>query len=141
MEFELPTSKMSFLEVQQNNTLDWKTNYSMFHYSLRVIDERIMSEIRILNLCHKKSILVDICRQSLVNAFLFWFCFKRKGKCSCMTFFCYHQVMDWWKKFTRHSRGYSCWAAFLLQPLTLSILDCMHNNFYTAPLSLLKLIK
>ena len=38
----------------------------MFHYSLRVIDEPKMSEIRILNLCHKKSILVDIYRQSLL---------------------------------------------------------------------------
>ena len=38
----------------------------MFHYSLRVIDEPNMSEIRILNLCHKKSILVDIYRQSLL---------------------------------------------------------------------------
>ena len=38
----------------------------MFHYSLRVIDEQKMSEIRILNLCHKKSILVDIYRQSLL---------------------------------------------------------------------------
>ena len=28
-----------------------------------------MSEIRILNLCHKKSILVDIYRQSLLTAF------------------------------------------------------------------------
>ena len=37
----------------------------MFHYSLRLIDEPKMSEIRILNLCHKKSILVDIYRQSL----------------------------------------------------------------------------
>ena len=26
-----------------------------------------MSEVRILNLCHKKSILVDIYRQSLLN--------------------------------------------------------------------------
>ena len=39
----------------------------MFHYSLRVIDEPKMSEIWILNLCHKKSILVDIYRQSLLN--------------------------------------------------------------------------
>ena len=39
----------------------------MFHYSLRVIDEPKMSEIRILNLCHKKSILVDIYRQLLLN--------------------------------------------------------------------------
>ena len=39
----------------------------MFHYSLRVIDEPKMSEIRILNLCHKKTILVDIYRQSLLN--------------------------------------------------------------------------
>ena len=39
----------------------------MFHYSLRVIDEPKMSEIRILNLCHKKSILVDIYRQSLLS--------------------------------------------------------------------------
>ena len=42
----------------------------MFHYSLRVINELIdelkMSEIRILNLCHKKSILVDVYRQSLL---------------------------------------------------------------------------
>ena len=39
----------------------------MFHYSLRVIDEPKMSEIRILNLCQKKSILVDIYRQSLLS--------------------------------------------------------------------------
>ena len=43
----------------------------MFHYSLRVIDEPKMSEIRILNLCHKKSILVDFYRQSLLISFLF----------------------------------------------------------------------
>ena len=40
----------------------------MFHYSLRVIDEPKMSEIRILNLCHKKTILVDIYRQSLLSS-------------------------------------------------------------------------
>ena len=39
----------------------------MFHYSLRVTDKPKMSEIRILNLCHKKLILVDIYRQSLLN--------------------------------------------------------------------------
>ena len=39
----------------------------MFHYSSRVIDEPKMSEIRILNLCHKKTILVDIYRQSLLR--------------------------------------------------------------------------
>ena len=39
----------------------------MFHYSLRVIDEPKMSEIRILNLRHKKSILVDIYRQWLLR--------------------------------------------------------------------------
>ena len=39
----------------------------MFHYSLRVIDEQKRSEIRILNLCHKKTILVDIYRQSLLS--------------------------------------------------------------------------
>ena len=39
----------------------------MFHYSLRVIDEPKMSEIRILNLCHKKTILIDIYRQSLLK--------------------------------------------------------------------------
>ena len=39
----------------------------MFHYSLRVIDEQKMSEIRILNLCHKKAILVDIYRQLLLR--------------------------------------------------------------------------
>ena len=41
----------------------------MFHYSLRVIDEPKMSEIRIFNLCHKKTILVDIYRQSLLINF------------------------------------------------------------------------
>ena len=39
----------------------------MFHCSLRIIDELKMSEIRILNLCYKKSILVDIYRQSLIT--------------------------------------------------------------------------
>ena len=39
----------------------------MFHYSLRVINEPKMSEIRILNLCHKNTILVDIYRQSLIS--------------------------------------------------------------------------
>ena len=57
---------MSFLEFQQKNTLFGKTNYIMFHYSLRVIDEPKMSEIRILKLCHKKSIFFDIYRQSLL---------------------------------------------------------------------------
>ena len=62
MEFEPRTGKMSFLEFQQKNTLFGKIDYSMFHYSLRVIDQWKMSEIRILNLYHKKSILVDIYR-------------------------------------------------------------------------------
>ena len=35
---------------------------------MRIIDEPKMSEIRILNLCHKKSILVDIYGQSLLNS-------------------------------------------------------------------------
>ena len=35
----------------------------MFDNSLKIIDESKMSEIRILYLCHKKSILVDIYRQ------------------------------------------------------------------------------
>ena len=52
---------------KKNSTLFGKTNHSMFDYSLRVIDELKMSEIRILNLCHKKSILVDIYRQSLLS--------------------------------------------------------------------------
>ena len=56
-----------FLEFLQKNTLFEKTNYSMFHYSLRVIDEPKMSKIRILNLCHKKSILVDIYGKSLMG--------------------------------------------------------------------------
>ena len=43
MDFELRTGKMSFLEFSQKNTLFEKTNYSMFHYSLRVIDEPKMS--------------------------------------------------------------------------------------------------
>ena len=66
MDFELRTSKMRFLEFWQKNALFGKTTYSMFHYSLRVIDEQKMSEIRILNLCHKKAILVDIYRQLLL---------------------------------------------------------------------------
>ena len=66
MDFELRTGKMSFLEFYQKNTLFGKTKFSMFHYSSRVIDEPKMSEIRILNLCHKKTILVDIYRQSLL---------------------------------------------------------------------------
>ena len=41
----------------------------MFHDSLRVIDEPKMSDIRIQNLCHKESILVDIYRQSLLIPF------------------------------------------------------------------------
>ena len=67
MDFELLTGKMSFLEFLQKNTLFGNTNYSMFRYSLRVIDEPEMSEIRILDLCHEKSILVDIYRQSLLR--------------------------------------------------------------------------
>ena len=61
--------EMSFHEFFQkkNSTLFGKTNLSMLHYSLRVIDELKMSEIRILNVCHKKSILVDIYRQSLLS--------------------------------------------------------------------------
>ena len=47
-------------EFQQKNTLFGKSNYSMFDNSLKIIDESKMSEIRILYLCHKKSILVDI---------------------------------------------------------------------------------
>ena len=58
---------MSFLEFWQKNTIFGKTNYGMFHCSLKVIDKPKMSEIRILNLRHKKSILVDIYRQSLLN--------------------------------------------------------------------------
>ena len=50
----------------------------MFHYSLRVIDEPKMSEIRILKLCHKKSILVDIYRQSLLTVLVVLFAFNRK---------------------------------------------------------------
>ena len=41
----------------------------MFYYRLRVID-RPMSEIQILSLCRKKSILVDIYRQSLFKSSL-----------------------------------------------------------------------
>ena len=66
VDFALRTDKMSFLEFWQKNTLFGKTNYNMFHYSLRVIDEPKTSEIRILKLYHKKSILVHICRQSLL---------------------------------------------------------------------------
>ena len=51
----------------------------MFHYSLRVIDEPKMSEIRILNLCHKKTILVDIYRQSLLTN-------KSRGQVSSVRF-------------------------------------------------------
>ena len=63
VDFQLRTDKMGFLEFWQKNTLFGKTKYSMFHYSLRVIDEPKTSEIRILKLYHKKSILVDIYRQ------------------------------------------------------------------------------
>ena len=66
VDFELRTGKMSFLEFWQKNMLFGKSNYSMFHYSLRVIDEPKMSEIRIMKLYHKKSILVDIYRQRLL---------------------------------------------------------------------------
>ena len=47
VDFELRTGKMSFLEFYQKNTLVGKTNYSMFHYSLRVIGEPEMSEIKL----------------------------------------------------------------------------------------------
>ena len=53
VDFELRTDKMSFLEFWQKNTLFGKTNYSMFHYSLRVIDEPKTSEIRMLKLYQK----------------------------------------------------------------------------------------
>ena len=58
----------------------------MFHYSLRVIDEPKMSEIRILNLCHKKTILVDIYRQSLLIRFhrnhpLGYCCYTHRHSC------------------------------------------------------------
>ena len=66
---------MSFPEFWQKNTLFGKANYGMYHYSLKVIDERKMSEIRSLNLCHKKSTLVDIYRQSLLNVFPPPYCF------------------------------------------------------------------
>ena len=66
VDFELRTGKMSFLEFLQKNMLFGKSNYNMFHYSLRVIDEPKMSEIRIMKLYHKKSILVDIYRQCLL---------------------------------------------------------------------------
>ena len=69
-----------FLEFLQKNTLFGKTNDSMFHFSLRVIDEPKMSEIRILNLCHKKSILVDIYRQSLLKSLLKAKSKKQKAK-------------------------------------------------------------
>ena len=65
----------------------------MFHYSLRVIDEQKMSEIRILNLCHKKAILVDIYRQLLLNHNIF-LCFDVFGHSLCWSekIFCLEDV-------------------------------------------------
>ena len=68
--FSSERGKTVFLEFWQKNTLFGKTNNSTFHYSLRVIDEPKMSEIRILNLCHKKPILVDIYSRSLLKGCL-----------------------------------------------------------------------
>ena len=68
--FQFRTGKTSFLEFYQRNTLFGKANYSMFHYSLRVIDEPKMSEIRILNLYLQ--IFIDIYRQSLLTTATFY---------------------------------------------------------------------
>ena len=51
----------------------------MFYYSLRVIDEPKMSEIRIFSLCHKKTILVDIYRQSLLTP-TFYTCYLQLSR-------------------------------------------------------------
>ena len=66
--FWAPNGQNEFSRILTKEHVIWEANYGMFHYSLRVIDEPKMSEIRILNLRHKKSILVDIYRQSLLNA-------------------------------------------------------------------------
>ena len=65
----------------------------MFHYSLSVIDEQKMSEIRILNLCHKKAILVDIYRQLLLNHNIF-LCFDVFGHSLCWSekIFCLEEL-------------------------------------------------
>ena len=68
--FSSERGKTVFLEFWQKNTLFGKTNNSTIHYSLRVIDEPKMNEIRILNLCHKKPILVDIYSRSLLKGCL-----------------------------------------------------------------------
>ena len=47
VDVELRTGKMSFLEFEEKNTLFGKTNYSMFHFSLRVVDEPKMNEIKL----------------------------------------------------------------------------------------------
>ena len=46
-----------------------------------------MSEIRILNLCHNKSILVDIYRQSLLSGTMFTNCSALEFPCRLHFFF------------------------------------------------------
>ena len=115
---------MSFLEFQQKNTLFGKTNYGIFHYSLRVIDEPKMSEIRILNLCHKKSILVDIYRQWLLNSFVSW---KNRRRCLADT------LNDTWPVLFHISyreiplRPYSY---IFTADLTFASSECSQSSFY-----------
>ena len=115
---------MSFLEFQQKNTLFGKTNYGIFHYSLRVIDGPKMSEIRILNLCHKKSILVDIYRQWLLNSFVSW---KNRRRCLADT------LNDTWPVLFHISyreiplRPYSY---IFTADLTFASSECCQSSFY-----------
>ena len=65
--FSAPSEQNCFSPILTEERVIWETNYSTFHYSLKIIDEPKMSEIRILNFCHKKSIFVDIYRRSLLT--------------------------------------------------------------------------
>ena len=117
-------AKWVFSNFQQKNTLFGKTNYGIFHYSLRVIDEPKMSEIRILNLCHKKSILVDIYRQWLLNSFVSW---KNRRRCLADT------LNDTWPVLFHISyreiplRPYSY---IFTADLTFASSECSQSSFY-----------
>ena len=59
-----------FLEFLQKNTLFGKTNDSMFHFSLRVIDEPKMSEIKFWTCADRGSIFTESRSSSFTIEFL-----------------------------------------------------------------------
>ena len=83
-----------------------------------------MSEIRILNLCHKKSILVDIYRQWLLNSFVSW---KNRRRCLADT------LNDTWPVLFHISyreiplRPYSY---IFTADLTFASSECCQSSFY-----------